>query len=59
MNKLYDLLKYIIYASFYMIVIKTGMDFYGYKRFPELYESRNMDACTSCKGLRRKERHYI
>ena len=31
MNKLYDLLKYIIYASFYMIVIKTGMDFYGYK----------------------------
>ena len=39
MNKLYDLLKYIIYASFYMIVIKTGMDFYGYKRFPKLYES--------------------
>ena len=37
MNKLYDLLKYIIYASFYMIVIKTGMDFYGYKRFPKLY----------------------
>jgi len=24
---------------FYMIVIKTGMDFYGYKRFPKLYES--------------------
>ena len=39
LNKLYDLLKYIIYASFYMIVIKTGMDFYGYKRFPKLYES--------------------
>ena len=39
MNKLYDLLKYIIYASFYMIVIKTGMDFYGDKRFPKLYES--------------------
>ena len=39
MNKLYDLLKYIIYASFYMIVIKTGMDFYGYKHFPKLYES--------------------
>ena len=38
MNKLYDLLKYIIYASFYMIVIKTGMDFYEYKRFPKLYE---------------------
>ena len=38
MNKLYDLLKYIIYASFYMIVIKTGMDFYGDKRFPKLYE---------------------
>ena len=39
MNKLYDLLKYIIYASFYVIVIKTGMDFYGYKCFPKLYES--------------------
>lgn len=38
-NKLYDLLKYIIYASFYVIVIKTGMDFYEYKRFPKLYES--------------------
>ena len=38
MNKFYDLLKYIIYASFYIIVIKTGMDFYGYKRlhFTEL-----------------------
>ena len=39
MNKLYDLLKYIIYASFYVIMIKTGMDFYEYKRFPKLYES--------------------
>ena len=38
MNKLYDLLKYIIYASFYVIVIKTSMDFYEYKRFPKLYE---------------------
>ena len=38
MNKLYDLLKYIIYASFYVIVIKTGMDFYEYKRFPKLYK---------------------
>ena len=41
MNKLYDLLKYIIYASFYVIVIKTGMDFYEYKRFPKLYESNS------------------
>lgn len=38
MNKFYDLLKYIIYASFYVIVIKTGMDFYEYKRFPKLYK---------------------
>ena len=38
MNKLYDLLKYIIYETVYVIVIKTGMDFYGYKRFPKLYE---------------------
>lgn len=42
MNKLYDLLKYIIYASFYVIVIKTGMDFYEYKRFPKLYESYSL-----------------
>ena len=41
MNKLYDLLKYIIYASFYVIVIKTGMDFYEYKRFPKLYEQNS------------------
>ena len=27
MNKLYDLLKYIIYASFYVIVIKTGREY--------------------------------
>ena len=39
MNKLYDFLKCMIYASFYVIVIKTSMDFYGYKRFPKLYES--------------------
>ena len=39
MNKLYDFLKCMIYASFYVIVIKTGMDFYEYKRFPKLYES--------------------
>ena len=41
MNKFYDLLKYIIYASFYVIVIKTGMDFYEYKRFPKLYEQNS------------------
>jgi hypothetical protein len=34
MNKLYDFLKCMIYASFYVIVIKTSMDFYEYKRFP-------------------------
>ena len=39
MNKLYDFLKCMIYASFYVIVIKTSMDFYEYKRFPKLYES--------------------
>ena len=38
MNKLYDFLKCMIYASFYVIVIKTSMDFYEYKRFPKLYE---------------------
>ena len=41
MNKLYDLLKYIIYASFYVIVIKTSMDLYEYKRFPKLYEQNS------------------
>lgn len=39
MKKLYNLLKYMIYASFYVIVVKTGMDFYEYKRFPRLYNS--------------------
>ena len=39
MNKLYDFLKCMIYASFYVIVIKTSMYFYEYKRFPKLYES--------------------
>ena len=30
-----------IYASFYVIVIKTSMDFYEYKRFPKLYEQNS------------------
>ena len=54
MNKLYDLLKYIIYASFYMIVIKTGMDFYGYKRFPKLYESYSAPWYTEASLFHRK-----
>ena len=41
MNKLYDFLKCMIYASFYVIVIKTSMDFYEYKRFPKLYEQNS------------------
>ena len=35
---------------------------HDYKCSPKqriLYQERNMDACTFCKGLRRKERHYI
>ncbi len=47
MNKFYDLLKYIIYASFYVIVIKTGMDFYEYKRFPETIRT---EFCTVVYG---------
>lgn len=39
MKTLYNFLKYVIYGSFYVIVIKTGMDFYEYKRFPKLYAS--------------------
>lgn len=39
MKKLYNLLKYVIFASFYVIVVKTSMDFYEYKRFPKLYSS--------------------
>lgn len=42
MNKLYDFLKCMIYASFYVIVIKTSMDFYEYKRFPKLYEQNSV-----------------
>ena len=41
MNKLYDFLKCMIYASFYVIVIKTSMDFYEYKRYPKLYEQNS------------------
>ena len=41
MNKLYDFLKCMIYASFYVTVIKTSMDFYEYKRFPKLYEQNS------------------
>ena len=41
MNKLYDFLKCMIYASFYVIVLKTSMDFYEYKRFPKLYEQNS------------------
>ena len=41
MNKFYDFLKCMIYASFYVIVIKTSMDFYEYKRFPKLYEQNS------------------
>lgn len=39
MKIFYNFLKYVIYASFYVIVIKTSMDFYEYKRFPKLYSS--------------------
>ena len=46
MNKLYDFLKCMIYASFYVIVIKTSMDFYEYKRFPKLYERKRTIAST-------------
>ena len=46
MNKLYDFLKCMIYASFYMIVIKTSMDFYEYKRFPKLYEQNSAPSYT-------------
>ena len=37
MKTLYNILKYVIYASLYIIVIKTGI--YEYKCFPNLYSS--------------------
>ena len=37
MKKLYGLLKYIIYGSLYVIVFKTGFDFYNYKKYPNVY----------------------
>ena len=37
MKKLYDVLKYIIYGSLYVIVFKTGFDFYNYKKYPNVY----------------------
>lgn len=39
MRIFYNFLKYVILASFFVIVIKTTMDFFEYKRFPELYAS--------------------
>ena len=39
MKKLYNFLKYVIYASSYVIVIKISMDFCEYKRFSKLYNS--------------------
>lgn len=39
MKKLYDFLKYLIYGSSYLIVIKTAMDYYAYKRFPHLNQA--------------------
>ena len=37
MKKLYDPLKYVIYGSLYVIALKTGFDFYSYKRYPDIY----------------------
>lgn len=37
MKKLYDALKYVIYGSLYVIALKTGFDFYSYKRYPDIY----------------------
>ena len=36
MKKLYDALKYVIYGSVYVIALKTGFDFYSYKRYPDI-----------------------
>ena len=46
MKKLYNFLKYVIYASSYVIVIKISMDFYEYKRFPKLYNSYSTPCYT-------------
>lgn len=37
MKKLYDALKYVIYGSLYVIALKTGFDFYSYKRYLDIY----------------------
>ena len=39
MRIFYNFLKYVILTSFFVIVIKTSMDFFEYKCFPELYAS--------------------
>lgn len=39
MRIFYNFLKYVILTSFFVILIKTSMDFFEYKRFPELYAS--------------------
>lgn len=37
LRKIYNLLKYIIYGSFYAVIFKTGFDFCNYKRYPDIY----------------------
>ena len=39
MKKLYNFLKYLIYGSFYAIIIKTAMDYYAYRRFSHLQQA--------------------
>lgn len=37
MKKVYDFLKYVIYGSLYVIILKTGIDFFNYKKHPDIY----------------------
>lgn len=39
MKKLYNFLKYLIYGSFYVIIIKTALDYYSYRRFLLLHQT--------------------
>ena len=41
MKKVYDFLKYVIYASLYFIILKTGFDFFNYKKHPDVYVAFN------------------
>ena len=47
MKKVYDFLKYVIYGSLYVIILKIGFDFFNYKKNPDIYAYNSAPWYTS------------